>query len=85
MTVTTLSLCSFTTPNEPGSVRDSEQVQEPLLEITPSASEYEQLIDDLKELRDGGAKSNTQAILDAVHEKAEATDRVPATDEEKPT
>jgi hypothetical protein len=55
------------------------------ISITPSPGQYEQLIADLERLRDAGAESNTQAILDAVHEEAEATGRVPpTTDERKP-
>ena len=42
----------------------------PRLEIAPDARQYEQLCDDLKLLRRRGAISNTDAIIDAVHERA---------------
>lgn len=43
----------------------------PRLEITPSAGDYDQLCQDLAVLRKGGAQSNTEAVLRAVHQAAE--------------
>jgi hypothetical protein len=43
----------------------------PRLEITPSAGDYDQLCRDLAALRKGGAQSNTEVVLRAVHEAAE--------------
>ena len=43
----------------------------PCIEITPTPAQYEQLCDDLSELRAAGATSNTAAILEAVHRAAE--------------
>lgn len=40
------------------------------IEITPTASEYRQLCDDLRELRKRGAKTNTAAIVQAVRAAA---------------
>jgi hypothetical protein len=42
----------------------------PRIEITPSAAQYEQLCRDLKILREGGAPTNTAAILEAVRAAA---------------
>lgn len=42
----------------------------PRLEITPSAGDYDQLCQDLAVLRNGGAQSNTEAVLRAVHQAA---------------
>lgn len=40
--------------------------------ITPTSAEYEQLVEDLRKLRDlGGAETNTAAIISAVREKAQ--------------
>jgi hypothetical protein len=43
----------------------------PKLEITPDQEQYTQLCRDLQVLRGLGASSNTDAIIDAVHERAE--------------
>jgi hypothetical protein len=48
----------------------------PRLEIAPDVRQYERLCDDLKLLRRLGAISNTDAIIDAVHERAERMDKV---------
>jgi hypothetical protein len=42
----------------------------PCLEITPDTDQYEQLVGDLKLLRRLGAASNTDAIVEAVHQHA---------------
>lgn len=42
----------------------------PLIEITPTAAEYEELCRDLGKLRKLGAPSNTAAVLAAVHTAA---------------
>lgn len=42
------------------------------VEITPSASEYRQLCEDLGELRRQGAETNTAAIVEAVRVAAAA-------------
>ena len=55
----------------------------PEIVITPSPKEYEQLERDLKALRDAGAESNTQAIVDAVREKANVAVRVPTSDRKR--
>jgi hypothetical protein len=39
----------------------------PIIEITPTPEEYEQLSQDLTALRRKGAPSNTAAVLAAVH------------------
>lgn len=41
-------------------------ISNPLLEITPSPAEYDQLCRDLATLREAGAESNTAAVLAAV-------------------
>lgn len=38
--------------------------------LTPSPAQFEQLAADLKLLREAGAESNTQAIVDAVRDRA---------------
>jgi hypothetical protein len=48
----------------------------PKLEITPNVRQYEQLCRDMKLLRRLGAISNTDAIIDAVHERAERLGKV---------
>lgn len=42
----------------------------PRIEITPSPSEYRQLVSHLRTLREAGAESNTAAILAAVKDAA---------------
>jgi hypothetical protein len=42
----------------------------PIIEITPTPEEYEQLSQDLTALRGKGAASNTAAVLAAVHDAA---------------
>jgi hypothetical protein len=42
----------------------------PVIEITPSPDEYDQLIRDLARLRKHGAPSNTAAVVAAVHAAA---------------
>lgn len=44
----------------------------PCIEITPTPAEYRQLCRDLAKLRERGAFSNTDAILQAVHAAAGA-------------
>jgi hypothetical protein len=51
-------------------------VARPRLEISPDVAQYEQLCNDLKLLRRLGAISNTDAIVDAVHERAEHMSKV---------
>ncbi len=42
----------------------------PVIEITPSPNEYDQLVRDLARLREHGAPSNTAAVVAAVHAAA---------------
>ena len=42
----------------------------PVIEITPSSNEYDQLVRDLARLREHGAPSNTAAVVAAVHAAA---------------
>ena len=53
----------------PSSPADSDELREILM--TVSASQFEAFARDLRVLRDRGAESNTQAIIDAVRERAE--------------
>lgn len=46
----------------------------PVIEITPTPDEYDQLVHDLARLREHGAPSNTAAVVEAVH--AVARDRM---------
>jgi hypothetical protein len=46
----------------------------PVIEITPTPDEYDQLVHDLARLREHGAASNTAAVVAAVH--AAARDRM---------
>lgn len=39
----------------------------PVIEITPTPAEYDQLVSDLARLRECGARSNTAAVVEAVH------------------
>lgn len=39
----------------------------PVIEITPTPEEYDQLVGDLARLRERGAPSNTAAVVEAVH------------------
>ena len=52
----------------------------PVIEITPSPDEYDQLVRDLARLRERGAPSNTAAVVAAVH--AAARDRMRRRDHE---
>jgi hypothetical protein len=74
--MTTATVMSLSRLGSPG---HSESVPEDFgdleIVITPSPPAYKQLIDDLKKLRDAGAQSNTEAIVDAVHEGASASER----------
>ncbi len=45
------------------------------VEITPSATQYRQLVANLRVLRDAGAESNTAAIIAAVQRAADDTRR----------
>jgi hypothetical protein len=49
--------------------------------ITPSRAQFEQLATDLKLLREAGAGSNTEAIVDAVRERAAKVRLRPVDDE----
>ncbi len=44
----------------------------PVIEITPTPDEYDQLVRDLALLRDRGAPSNTAAVVESVHAAAGA-------------
>jgi len=48
----------------------AEPAASPIIEITPTPEEYEQLSRDLTMLRRRGALSNTAAVLAAVHAAA---------------
>ncbi|MFT3863981.1 MAG: hypothetical protein QM729_06890 [Solirubrobacterales bacterium] len=43
-----------------------------MIEITPTPAEYDQLVSDLARLRECGARSNTAAVVEAVHALARA-------------
>ena len=62
----------------PSSPADSDELREILM--TVSASQFEAFARDLRVLRDRGAESNTQAIIEAVRDRA-ATARVRPVDE----
>jgi hypothetical protein len=53
----------------------------PVIEITPSPDEYDQLVRDLARLRELGAPSNTAAVVGAVH--AAASRKMPHSKHEK--
>lgn len=51
----------------PISPAPTQSAASPIIEITPTPEEYEQLSQDLTALRRKGAPSNTAAVLAAVH------------------
>lgn len=71
-----MSLCHDAPSDSPGSDVASEPGEAADIVITPSPARYRQLIEDLDKLREAGVESNTEAILDAVHEMAKVAARV---------